>query len=131
MTGASPTITRGTETLTGKELVIFLDEERPARPAGQPDYALLGSRREKRRTAPPKTEVTSDSSDLNYGGNKLVFQGNVKVRDPRMSLDCDRLEIFLTEKGGNGGGEKNRNPPESAMRSTSMVENPTRSSSAR
>ena len=108
MTGAAPTITRGSETLTGKELVIFLDEERLLAPQDSRITLCAAPAEKSGKAAPPKTEVTSDSSDLNYGGNKLVFQGNVKVRDPRMSLDCDRLEIYLSEKGGATAAKKQK-----------------------
>ncbi len=107
MTGASPTITRGSETLTGKELVIFLDEERLLAPQESRITLCAAPNAKGGEAAPLKTVVTSDSSDLNYGGNKLVFQGNVKVRDPRMSLDCDRLEIYLSGKAG-AAAEKKR-----------------------
>lgn len=108
MTGAKPTITRGNETLTGKELVIFLDEERLVAPRESRITLCAAPNSAKAGAAAPKTEVTSDSSDLNYGGNKLVFQGNVKVRDPRMSLDCDRLEIYLSEKAGAAEAKKRK-----------------------
>lgn len=51
-----------------------------------------------------KTVLTSDNADLNYGGNLLAFSGNVVLKDPRISLDCNKLEIFLL-----GGAKKAKN----------------------
>lgn len=45
-----------------------------------------------------KTTITSKESDLNYSANKLVFRGDVQVRDPRMKLDCDKMELILEER---------------------------------
>lgn len=104
LSGKEPTLFRGDDSMTGRELTIFLDDERltttpPTRVTlcAAPAETEAGKKAAKNDV---KTIVTSDSSDLNYGGNVLTFAGNVKVRDPRMSLDCDKLEIFLKEDKG-------------------------------
>ncbi len=63
--------------------------------------------------------VTSRNAEFNYLDNKLIFTGDVKVRDESSALDCDRLDLFLTDKkvpeqkvsgaplgGSMGGGSK-------------------------
>lgn len=54
-----------------------------------------------------KTVLTSDDADLNYGANLLVFTGNVVLKDPRINLDCNKLEIFLL---GDGKKAQNKAP---------------------
>ncbi|MGE4564929.1 MAG: LptA/OstA family protein [Victivallaceae bacterium] len=104
LSGKEPTLYRGDDSMTGSQLTIFLDEERLT--STPPSRVTLCAAPAETAPGKPaakndvKTIVTSDSSDLNYGGNVLTFAGNVKVRDPRMSLDCDKLEIFLKEDKG-------------------------------
>lgn len=96
LTGSQPTLTRGSDRLSGEELVIFLESER-LRSRGDTQIVLCSAA----APAPArseKTTITSDSSDLHFGGNKLMFKGNVQIRDPRMALDCDQLEIYLRDK---------------------------------
>ncbi len=94
---SQPVLFRGDDSMSGRELTIFLDEERLT--STPPSRVILCAAPAEKSEAKSdfKTIVTSDSSDLNYGGNLLTFTGNVKVRDPRMSLDCNKLEIFLKE----------------------------------
>jgi lipopolysaccharide export system protein LptA len=99
LTGSQPTLTRGSDRLSGEELVIFLESER-LRSRGDTQIVLC-SATAATATAPArseKTTITSDSSDLHFGGNKLIFKGNVQIRDPRMALDCDQLDIYLRDK---------------------------------
>ncbi|MBO7327923.1 MAG: hypothetical protein J6W00_04035 [Lentisphaeria bacterium] len=42
--------------------------------------------------------VTSKLVELNFRNNKLVFYNDVKIRDGKACLDCDRLDIFLADK---------------------------------
>lgn len=42
--------------------------------------------------------VTSKQAELNYSSNKLVFYNDVKIRDGKASLDCNRLDLFLADK---------------------------------
>lgn len=110
MTGDKPTLYHGNEMMTGRELVVWINEERLSATRDSEIVlcsATVGGEEKKAAPAESKTTITSDSSDLNYGGNKLVFIGNVKVRDPRMKLDCDRLELLMTPRdGGEAAGAK-------------------------
>ena len=59
----------------------------------------------KKSVSEPVT-VDSRSADLNYGGNKLAFAGNVAVRGRGMKLDSDKLDIDLKSEKTAAG--KNR-----------------------
>ena len=88
MSGGTPTLKRERESLTGKELDIYVNDERLA-VRGDSKIILA---------APGETGNTiilSDASDLDSGANKLTFTGNVRLNDPRMNLDCERMEIYL------------------------------------
>ena len=110
MTGDNPTLTRNADSLSGRELQIWVDGERICARDGS--KVVLGA-----RSAGPaqsaaaaagagQTVILSDSSDLNYGGNLLTFNDNVKVDDARLKLDCDRMEILLLEQNPAGAKEK-------------------------
>ncbi|MBR2345670.1 MAG: hypothetical protein IKA71_07815 [Lentisphaeria bacterium] len=49
----------------------------------------------KRRTA---STICSQQAILDYTVDKMIFYSDVKVRDEGNALDCDRLDIFLTDK---------------------------------
>ena len=95
MTGDNPTLRHNTDSLSGRELKIWANEERLSSSGGS--RIVLASRQAAgRQPAPPgETVILSDSSDLNYGGNLLTFNDKVNVSDPRLKLDCDKMEIFL------------------------------------
>ena len=57
-----------------------------------------------------RTVVTADRGDLGYGDNLLKFVGKVQVRDPRMSLDCNTMDIFL--KAAPGAKKSRQEKPE-------------------
>lgn len=42
--------------------------------------------------------VNSRQAELNYRSNKLIFYNDVKIRDGKACLDCNRLDIFLKDK---------------------------------
>ena len=90
--GAHPRLVRGNDSLTGEQLIIWLNDERLSSPG---DSRIILCSAPAPGQAAVQTVITSDSSDLNYGGNLLTFKGNVKVRDPRMTLDCDEMKIHL------------------------------------
>ncbi len=48
--------------------------------------------------------VAAHNAEFNYPENKLIFTGNVKVRDEDSALDCDRMDLFMADK-------KNRKQP--------------------
>ncbi len=95
LTGERPTLTRGNETLSGKALEIFVDEER-LRVQEDSQVLIRANSNAPAGAKVPMTLITSRSSDLAYGGNCLTFKDDVKVIDPRMLLDCDKMEIYLT-----------------------------------
>ncbi|MBS1369683.1 MAG: hypothetical protein HPZ91_06965 [Lentisphaeria bacterium] len=106
MTGDAPTLKRGNDSLSGGELLIWVNDERVSARNGS--RVVLGARTEAPGQAGRKGEtvILSDSSDLNYGGNLLTFNDDVKVDDDRMKLDCDKMEIFLLEQASAGGEKK-------------------------
>ena len=88
MSGGNPTLARERESLTGKELDIYVNDERLAvRGDSKIVLAAPGEQGE--------TIILSDASDLDSGADKLTFTGNVRLNDPRMKLDCERMEIYL------------------------------------
>lgn len=47
------------------------------------------------------TKVTARGSTYDYRNNILHFEGDVKVRDPRMELDCDKLSLVFDRRSSN------------------------------
>ncbi|MGL4854246.1 MAG: LptA/OstA family protein [Lentisphaeria bacterium] len=45
-----------------------------------------------------RLEITANSSDVDYEKRELVFVGNVKVKDPQVDLESDRLVVYFSEK---------------------------------
>jgi lipopolysaccharide export system protein LptA len=100
LSGNNPEIVRGNDSLRGDQISVNLAKER---------LITTGNSRIEINTQGKKTDttsktsdgqqyksvMTSDNADLDYGGNKLAFKGNVDLHDPRMKLQCDKLEIFL------------------------------------
>jgi len=83
---------------------LFADQDSIVRcSAPADDKKTDGKKPEDKRTDDAEqnnSSITSNSSDFNYKGGKLVFEGNVKVRDQQLNLDCERLEIYLEDKPG-------------------------------
>lgn len=115
MTGDNPVLRHGADSLSGRELQIWVDEERICARDGSKVVLSARSSASARAAASTaeagQTVILSDSSDLNYGGNLLTFNDHVKVEDARLKLDCDRMEIFLLERNPDAPREK-RNPAE-------------------
>lgn len=107
LSGNSPLIISGRDSVSGKKMLIWLDQNRLE--VAQNSKVVIGQDNISRKAAGGETTVTSDSSDLNYGGNELSFSGRVKVDNPRMNLVCDNLKIFLDEP------KKPEKPPETGM----------------
>ncbi|MBE6376383.1 MAG: hypothetical protein E7050_07950 [Lentisphaerae bacterium] len=42
--------------------------------------------------------IASRQAELNFRNNKIVFYKDVKVRDESAALDCDRLDLFMTDR---------------------------------
>ena len=66
-------------------------------------------------SAEGETEITADSSDLNYKANLLIFQGNVQVRNPRLKLDCDRMEVVLQDRKVSAGDAADEKKVDAAL----------------
>lgn len=45
-----------------------------------------------------QSSISSRQAELNFTKNKIVFYNDVKVRDDSAALDCDRLDLFLTDR---------------------------------
>ncbi len=58
--------------------------------------------------------LTSRNAEFNYQENKLIFTGDVKVKDDVSTLDCDRLDLFLADK------KKSRQPVSGSPLGASM-----------
>ncbi|MDD5599545.1 MAG: LptA/OstA family protein, partial [Victivallaceae bacterium] len=107
LSGNSPLIISGTDSVSGKKMLVWLDQNRLKVTKNSKIIINQDSISPKGGTG--KTTVTSDSSDLNYGGNELSFSGSVKIDNPQMNLVCDNMKIFLDEP------EKTKKPPETGM----------------
>ena len=116
LSGGRPTITRGSDTLSGDRIRIAPKEERlvvepkcrivftGGQPDAVPSRPAAGAAGKLARTV-----VTADRGDLGYGSNLLKFTGKVQVRDPRMALDCDVMDIILKDAPGAKKSPKLRN----------------------
>jgi lipopolysaccharide export system protein LptA len=112
MTGRKPTIARGGDTLSGDKLIIDLKSQNLV---AEPRSCIVFQNKGK-GAGSQRTEVLADRADLGYGRNLLVFTGNVKVKDPRMALDCDRMDIYLKDAAPSAG-KTAKKAPDSEMAS--------------
>ena len=97
-----PVVQRGNDIIRGGEMTYHIAGERMV--IERSSHITLsgetvgrnsaGKTAVKGGTVEPVT-VDSRSADLNYGGNKLAFAGNVAVRGRGMKLDSDKLNIDL------------------------------------
>ncbi len=102
LTGRRPTLTRGQDTLSGEQIIIFAKEERLL---AYPDSKIvfhgnfnnpaLQSRGKKAAKAISSTIITAERGDFRYGENQMNLLGNVQVLDPHMKLNCEKMDIFL------------------------------------
>ena len=99
-----PVVQRGGDVIRGGEMTYHIAGERmvversshitlSGATVKQNNMSAVG-KDNKKSTAEPVT-VDSRRADLNYGGNKLAFAGNVAVRGRGMKLDSDKLDIDL------------------------------------
>lgn len=106
LTGGRPTITRGRDKLSGDRMTIDLKRERlVAAPNCQVEFigdlkSPAGMPQPKAAGKLARTVVTADRGDLGYGDDLLKFVGNVRIRDPRMKLDCGEMDIVLKDASG-------------------------------
>ena len=63
-----------------------------------PDSLVVLCSMEKAGTTLQKSIVASDRSVLDYKGNLLTFEGNVRVRDARMNMTCEKMNLHLRDR---------------------------------
>lgn len=74
---------------------------------------LMGDKSQKRSES-SQTTITSDSMNIDMAKNIAIFTGNVLVDDEQMNIKCQKMTIYLEEKGSDGKnasfstGESNR-----------------------
>jgi lipopolysaccharide transport protein LptA len=72
-----------------------------------PDKAnpMLGGAKGTQPSGPLTTEIYADNAFFDSNKNIGIFNGNVKVADPRFTLQSEKLTVYIT-KGENQGLEK-------------------------
>ncbi len=99
-----PVIRRGNDVIAGGEMVYDVSRGRMVIKRSSSitlSGATVDSQRDGTKSVNPENSgsvtVNSRSSDLDFGGNKLAFNGNVEVRGRGMKLDSDNLDIALED----------------------------------
>ena len=130
-----PVIQRGSDIIKGGEMTYHIAKERmvversshitlSAATVKQNDSNKSAAQKGRKAAAAAEpVTVDSRSADLNYGGNKLAFAGNVAVRGRGMKLDSDKLDIDLKNaapavdksKDKKSGAVKTRKQPVRAL----------------
>ena len=108
-----PVVQRGGDIIRGGEMTYHIAKERMVVERSS-HITLSGATVDKNNSAGKNAKtaaaepvtVDSRSADLNYGGNKLAFAGNVSVRGRGMKLDSDKLDIDLKNAPGETGKGK-------------------------
>lgn len=97
LSDGNPAIIRGRDSISGKEMIILLEEEKLL--VDQNSKIVLESLRGGAfaKANPARTIVKSDYTELDFGNNVLSFSGRVKVADPQLDLDSDQLKIYLLD----------------------------------
>ena len=74
------------------------------KPADQ-NNSFLGGMKGAQTNGPVTTEIYADNAFFDSNKNIGIFSGNVKVADPRFTLQSEKLTVYIT-KGENQGLEK-------------------------
>jgi lipopolysaccharide export system protein LptA len=104
LSGNNPIIIRGKDSVSGQLVTIWVDQQRMK--VDQNSRIVLESMKSGKMSGSDQSPskgaavVTSDYSDINYGGNEMSFDGKVRVKDPQMDLVCQKMKIYLEEKSG-------------------------------
>ncbi|MBO5688933.1 MAG: hypothetical protein J6S73_03305, partial [Lentisphaeria bacterium] len=115
LTGNRPTLTKGRDTLSGDKLTLDMKSRSlVAEPNSRIVFSGAGKKAGTVAEKLQRTEVLADRADLGYGSNLLIFTGHVKVRDPRMALDCERMDIYLKDAAVSAG-KADRKPADAGM----------------
>ena len=122
MSGNRPVIAKGKDSISGDKLVIDLQSQSlVAEPRSHIVFSSDAGKSApvagKKTAGVQKTEVFADRADLKYGQNLLIFIGNVKVVDPRMTLDCRRMDIYLKDAAPSVGKAKKKIPADASLAS--------------
>ena len=116
-----PVVQRGNDIIRGGEMTYHIAKERmviersshitlSGETVGKNNNAKAAGNKNTAKSAAEPVTVDSRRADLNYGGNKLAFAGNVAVRGRGMKLDSDKLDIDLkSEKTAAGKKSKPKN----------------------
>jgi lipopolysaccharide transport protein LptA len=80
-------------------------EQKTAKPSRDQPNPLLGGVKGAPTNGPLTTEIYADNAFFDSNKNFGVFNGNVKVTDPRFTLQSEKLTVYIT-KGENQGLEK-------------------------
>ena len=114
-----PVIRRGDDVISGGEMRYNIAHERMIiNRSSQITLAgaTVGALKNSTGAAGERVTVNSRRADLNYGGNKLAFDGNVAVRGRGMKLDSDKLDIDLADDGRKSAKDaKTRKQPVRAL----------------
>lgn len=94
----NPRVIRGQESLTGQRIVMFREEQR-ATVTGDCEILVI-QEPENPGDKPGVMKVNSDIAQMDYRNNYSDFIGNVKVDEPRMTLECDKMRVTLRELAG-------------------------------
>lgn len=113
----SPILRRGDDIIRGGKMTYKVGSERlivnwgshielSGATVGSQNISAVGTRRKSAGSDEPGSPVVVDSknADLYYGGNLINFTGAVAVRGRGMSLDSDKLDIFLEDTAGKKSG---------------------------
>ncbi|MBO5763256.1 MAG: hypothetical protein J6R85_05235 [Lentisphaeria bacterium] len=91
-----PTITRGLDSLSARTLQLYIEDEKLI---ASPESLVVLCSMEKPGAPLQKSVVVSDRSVLDHKNNLLTFDGNVRVRDARMSMTCGKMNLHLRDRG--------------------------------
>lgn len=61
--------------------------------------------KKKKKSEEGGLEIISDEAETDLAANTVTFIGNVDLKEPTFNLKCDRLVVFMNDKGDNSGGQ--------------------------
>jgi len=70
-----------------------------------PKPRIAATKKKKKKSANDVMEIVSDEAETDFEKNTVTFIGNVVLTEPTFNLTCDRLLIYLNEKGEEADGE--------------------------
>ncbi|MEG1979086.1 MAG: LptA/OstA family protein, partial [Victivallaceae bacterium] len=91
LTKDNPLITYNSATVAGDEIIIYPQQEQMTLPRG------VNIKNNGDATVGAASGITAKQGNLNYGGNKMIFVGDVKVRNSQLNADAGKMIIYLKE----------------------------------